>query len=284
MTQATATIIDGKKTASDLRAQLAKQIATLPRPPALAVIVVGDNPASKVYVGNKERACSEVGIQSQTHRLPNNTELSSLLALIDTLNNDDKVDGILVQLPLPQGLDSNTVINHISAKKDVDGFHPFNFGHLAQGTPTLRPCTPYGVMKLLQTYNIPIEGQDVVVIGKSNIVGRPMAFELLTENATVTVCHKATKDLPAKLKNADILVVGIGDPKFIKGEWLKPGVVIIDVGINRLPDGTLCGDVDFASASAIASAITPVPGGVGPMTVAMLLQNTLTAYHMRHAQ
>ena len=258
-----------------MREGVEKLIAHGQRAPGLAVIQVGDDPASKVYVGNKRRACERTGIVSLAYDLPATTGMVDLLALIDRLNADATIDGILVQLPLPQGLDSAAVIERIAPHKDVDGFHPYNVGRLAQRLPGLRPCTPFGVMRLLAAYAIEPRGMEAVIVGASNIVGRPMALELLLAGATVTVTHRFTRDLAAHVARADLLVVAAGKPGLVKGEWVKPGAVVMDVGINRLADGSLAGDVVFESAVESAGWITPVPGGVGPMTVAMLMWNTL---------
>ncbi|WP_051692972.1 bifunctional methylenetetrahydrofolate dehydrogenase/methenyltetrahydrofolate cyclohydrolase FolD [Marinobacterium sp. AK27] len=273
--------IDGKAVAANLRKEIAEKVKQrrekgLPAP-GLAVVLVGEDPASQVYVGSKVRACEEVGFLSRNYRLDASTAEAELLALIDELNADPEIHGILVQLPLPKQIDVQSVIERINPKKDVDGFHPYNLGRLAGKAPTLRPCTPYGCMRLLEAYGIDPMGKNAVVIGASNIVGRPVALELLMARATVTVCHSKTKDLPGELARADIVIAAVGIPNFVKGEWLKPGAVVIDVGINRLETGKLVGDVDFESAYEKASAITPVPGGVGPMTIACLLQNTLEA-------
>lgn len=274
-------LIDGKAVAAALRAEIAEKVKQraaqgLPAP-GLAVVLVGEDPASRVYVGSKVKACEEVGYLSRSYRLAVETTQAELLAVIDQLNADPEIHGILVQLPLPKQIDVQAVIERIDPHKDVDGFHPYNLGRLAGKAPTLRPCTPYGCMRLLQAYGIDPVGKKAVVVGASNIVGRPVALELLMERATVTVCHSKTQDLPAELAQADIVIAAVGIPHFIKGEWLKPGAVVIDVGINRLDSGKLAGDVEFASACEVASAITPVPGGVGPMTIACLLQNTLEA-------
>lgn len=273
--------IDGKAVAAELRKEIAEKVKQrqeqgLPRP-GLAVVLVGEDPASRVYVGSKVKACEEVGFLSRNYHLSVDTPEAELLALIDTLNADAEIHGILVQLPLPKQIDVQSVIERIDPKKDVDGFHPYNLGRLAGKAPTLRPCTPYGCMRLLEAYGIDPMGKKAVVVGASNIVGRPVALELLMKRATITVCHSKTRDLPGELMQADIVIAAVGIPKFIKGEWLKPGAVVIDVGINRLETGKLVGDVDFDSAYERASAITPVPGGVGPMTIACLLQNTLEA-------
>jgi methylenetetrahydrofolate dehydrogenase (NADP+)/methenyltetrahydrofolate cyclohydrolase len=245
------------------------------------VVKVGDDAASAVYVRNKRRACEEVGILSLAYDLPADTTQSRLLRLIDTLNRDARVDGILVQLPLPQQIGRTAVIEHIDAAKDVDGFHPYNIGRLAQRIPVMRPCTPYGVIRLLEHIGAPFKGQNAVVVGASNIVGRPMSLELLLTGATATVCHRFTADLREHVSRADILIVAAGKPGLIPGAWVRPGSIVIDVGMNRLPDGHLVGDVDFAPARARAAWIIPVPGGVGPMTVAMLMHNTLAAAQAR---
>jgi len=274
-------LIDGKAVAAELRREIAGKVAArvsadLPRP-GLAVVLVGEDPASQVYVRSKVKACEEVGFLSRNHTLPVDTTQSELLELIDSLNADEQVHGILVQLPLPEQIDVQAVIERIDPAKDVDGFHPYNLGRLAGRAPTLRPCTPYGCMRLLAASGIDPAGKKAVVVGASNIVGRPVALELLMAKATVTICHSRTVDLPGELAQADIVIAAVGIPKFIKGEWLKPGAVVIDVGINRLDNGKLVGDVDFDSALGRVAAITPVPGGVGPMTIACLLQNTLEA-------
>ncbi len=276
-----ANILDGKAIAADLRsdikAQVTRMIEAGERPPGLVVILVGEDPASQVYVRNKQRSCEEVGFVSELRRLPVETSEADLLTQIDELNAREDVDGILVQLPLPKQIDEETVTERILPTKDVDGFHPYNVGRLALRMPIMRPCTPKGVMTMLERTGQRLEGLDAVIIGQSNIVGRPMALELLAARCTITVCHSRTKDLEGKIANADIVVAAVGIPNFVKGEWIKPGALVIDVGINRLDDGSLCGDVDFAAASQQAAWITPVPGGVGPMTVATLLENTLQA-------
>jgi methylenetetrahydrofolate dehydrogenase (NADP+)/methenyltetrahydrofolate cyclohydrolase len=281
----TAQRLDGKAIAAALREQIAQQVADRVasggRAPGLVVVLVGDNPASQVYVRNKQNACRQVGFQSELLTLPATTTQAELLALIDTLNARDDVDGILVQLPLPDQIDEDTVTERISPRKDVDGFHPYNIGRLVLRQPLLRPCTPRGVMTMLAHTGIDLVGKDAVIIGQSNIVGRPMFLELLMARCTVTVCHSKTRDLPGKVRGADIVVAAVGVPRFVKADWVKPGAVVIDVGINRLDDGTLCGDVDTAAVSEVADWITPVPGGVGPMTVATLLQNTLLAADLR---
>lgn len=274
-------IINGKKIAQDLRKDIAKQVTLLERPPGLAMILVGDDSASEVYVRNKGNACKEVGFYSEKIEKSENISQAELLAEIERLNNDDKIDGILVQLPLPKHLDVNQVIETIDPTKDVDGFHSENIGKLMQHNPHLRPCTPKGVMTLLATTGIDLMGKNCVVVGASNIVGRPMAIELLNARATVTICNSKTQDLAGKIKQADVLVVAVGIAQMIQGDWIKSGAIVIDVGINKLDNGKLVGDVDFAAAEKIASWITPVPNGVGPMTIATLLENTLTAYNMR---
>ena len=276
-----ATIIDGKAIAADIRGEVKQsveaRVAAGKRAPGLAVVIVGDDPASAVYVRSKRKGCAEVGFISKSHDLPADTTQETLLALVDELNADDAIDGILVQLPLPEQINPETVIERIAPAKDVDGFHPYNIGRLAIRMPTLQPCTPKGVMTLLERAGVNCEGKEAVVVGASNIVGRPAALELLAERATVTVCHSRTKDLEAHVRRAEILVVGVGIPNFIPGEWVREGAAVIDVGINRLESGKLVGDVDFDGAKERAGAITPVPGGVGPMTIATLLQNTLRA-------
>ena len=276
-----ATIIDGKKVSKEIRETLKTETAEFIEKtgviPGLAVVLVGNDPASAVYVRNKHRACEEIGFYSEVHELPEDTKEDDLLALLDRLNGDPKIHGILVQLPLPKQIDADKVIRKIKPEKDVDAFHPENVGRIMLGNYRFLPCTPAGVMALLDAYGIDPAGKDCVVIGRSNIVGKPQAFLLLERNATVTICHSRTADLSSHTKRADIVVVAIGKPRFLKAEMVKPGAVVIDVGINRLPDGKLCGDVDFEPISAFASAITPVPGGVGPMTITMLMKNTLTA-------
>jgi methylenetetrahydrofolate dehydrogenase (NADP+)/methenyltetrahydrofolate cyclohydrolase len=253
------------------------------RAPGLAVIIVGENPASKIYVGKKCKTCEKIGIISKSFELPQNTSENELLNLIDTLNNDNNIDGILVQAPLPQQIDFNKVVDSIRPDKDVDGFHPVNVGALAVGRPILESCTPKGVMTMLRRTDIPpLKGLNAVIIGASNIVGKPMALELLIEFCTVTVCHIYTKDISHYIKTADLVISAAGVPSLIKGEWIKPGAIVIDVGINRLPNGKIVGDVDFAAAKERAGWITPVPGGVGPMTVATLMENTLYAANELH--
>lgn len=275
----TAKILDGKALALSIRqsikAQVDERTAAGKRAPGLAVILVGNDPASEIYVRNKRKACEEVGFMSRAWDLPADTSQAELLSIIEQINHDEEIDGILVQSPLPAHIDEETVIEAIRTDKDVDGFHPYNIGRLAVRKPTLRSCTPKGVMALLETTGIDLHGQEAVVVGASNIVGRPMSLELLLAGATVTITHRFTKDLEAHVRRADILVVAVGKPGIVQGEWVKPGAVVIDVGINRLDNNKLIGDVDFEAAKRHASAITPVPGGVGPMTIAMLLQNTL---------
>ena len=278
-------IINGKQVAEDLVNQIKdgvdKRLAAGHRAPGLAMILVGDSPASKVYVRNKEKACARSGILSFMHRMPDTMSQEELLALVDRLNNDDAVDGILVQLPLPDHIDDEVVLNSIAPDKDADGFHPENMGLLTIGAPRFRPCTPRGIMTLLEHTDIELEGLDAVIVGRSNIVGRPMALELIRVSATVTVCHSRTKDLPGKVGAADLVVAAVGRPEFVKGDWIKPGAIVIDVGINRTAEGKLVGDVEFEGAKARAAWITPVPGGVGPMTVASLLENTFDSAEMR---
>ena len=282
-----ARIIDGKRVAAELRTALAARIAAFTqdrgRQPGLAVLLVGADPASQVYVRNKRRACEQVGIRSFGHDLSADTSQDALLALIDSLNADPAVDGILVQLPLPTHIRPEVVLERIDPAKDVDGFHPYNIGRLAQRLPGLRPCTPRGIMRLLEHYALPVRGCHAVVVGASNIVGRPLALELLLAGATVTVCHRFTRDLQAHVRQAELLLVAVGKPGLIPGDWVAPGATVIDVGINRLADGSLRGDVDFEVASQRAAWITPVPGGVGPMTIALLLENTLAAAQARGA-
>jgi len=271
-------IIDGKEIAKNLRSKIAEEVSTFERPPGLAVILVGEDPASAVYVRNKELACKQAGFFSDKIIKSENITEEQLLEEVERLNNNPQIDGILVQLPLPKHIDANKVIEHISPLKDVDGFHSENIGKLMQNKSHLRPCTPKGVMTMLESIDCQIEGMNCVVIGASNIVGRPMAMELLNARGTVTICNSKTKDLPGKVREADIVVVGVGIPKMVKGDWIKEGAVVIDVGINRLDDGSLVGDVDYDAIKDTAGAITPVPGGVGPMTIATLLENTLIAY------
>jgi len=272
-----AQILDGKKLSAEIRAKIKDETAALREKgivPGLAVILVGENPASKVYVGQKEKGCLEAGFASFLHRLPSSTTQQELLGLINRLNADASVHGILVQLPLPPQIDPDTVLAAIRPEKDVDGFHPVNIGRLAAGLPACEPCTPKGIMRLLRTTGIPLPGKEAVVIGRSNIVGKPVALMLLAESATVTICHSRTKNLVDHVRRADIVVAAIGKPRFVTADMVKEGAVVIDVGINRLEEG-LVGDVDYAAVSEKASWITPVPGGVGPMTIAMLLENTL---------
>jgi methylenetetrahydrofolate dehydrogenase (NADP+) / methenyltetrahydrofolate cyclohydrolase len=280
-----AQLIDGRQAAADIqrevRARVENRLAAGRRRPGLAVVMVGEDPASAVYVRNKRKACDDAGIRSVAYDLPTDTGQEALDALIAGLNEDPAIDGILVQLPLPGQLDARRVIEAVDPAKDVDGFHPYNIGRLAQRIPLLRPCTPAGVMHLLARYDIPVRGHNAVVIGASNIVGRPMALELLLAGATTTVCHRFTRDLAAELARAEIVVVAVGKPGLVRGEWIRSGAVVIDVGMNRLADGRLCGDVEFEAAADRAAWITPVPGGVGPMTVAMLMKNTLDAAERR---
>ncbi len=281
-----AKILDGKAIAADLRQQIKsrvdERVAAGLRRPGLAVILVGENPASQVYVRNKRKSCEEVGFLSTSHDLPATTTQEALLALIDQLNADETIDGILVQLPLPDHIDEESVIERILPTKDVDGFHPYNVGRLVLRMPVLRSCTPKGVMTLLERTGQKLEGLDAVIIGQSNIVGRPMALELLAARCTITVCHSRTKDLAEKARNADILVVAIGRGEYVPGDWIKEGAIVIDVGMNRNDEGKLVGDVHYESAKERASWITPVPGGVGPMTIATLLENTLQAAELHN--
>ncbi len=276
-----ATIIDGKVTSCAVRERIKGEVADFKNKygvtPGLAVVIVGENPASQVYVRNKHKACNEVGMYSEVHELPYETTETELLQIIDRLNNDKKINGILVQLPLPEHLDEEKVILSIRPEKDVDAFHPVNVGRIMIGNFSFLPCTPAGVMELLKHYNIDIAGKHCVIIGRSNIVGKPQAMLMLKANATVTICHSRTKNLADITKQADILIAAVGKANFVTADMVKDDAVIIDVGINRLENGKLCGDVDFQSVEPVASFITPVPGGVGPMTITMLLQNTLTA-------
>lgn len=279
-----ATLIDGKALAAQMREQLAQSVAELEQKdvvPGLAVVLVGDDPASRVYVSMKEKACAKAGIFSDEHRLPAETSQEELLALVEKLNNDVRIDGILVQLPLPEHIDEDAVITSIATEKDVDGFHPESVGRLVTGNPIFKSCTPYGVMKMLESINYDLSGKEVVVVGRSNIVGKPLALMCLAENATVTVCHSRTQDLPGHVKRADVVIAAVGRTEMVKGEWIKDGAVVIDVGINRQEDGKLLGDVEFAAAAEKASYITPVPGGVGPMTITMLLENTVQSARRR---
>ena len=274
-----ARLINGKEIAQSIRNELKERVAQLEaqgKKPGLAVVLVGDDPASAVYVRQKKRACDEIGIYSEEHRLPEDTSQATLLALVDRLNEDPNIHGILVQLPLPSGLDETEVINRIDPKKDVDGFHPVNVGKLHIGEKGFVPCTPAGILELVHRLDGTISGKKVVVVGRSNIVGKPAAALFLRENATVTICHSRTKDIAEECGQADILIVAVGQAHLVKKEWVKPGAVVIDVGINRI-DGRLLGDVDFDEVKEVASAITPVPGGVGPMTIAMLMKATVDA-------
>lgn len=277
----TAQLIDGKQIAADIRKNIAQQVQDRLnkglRAPGLAVILVGSDPASEVYVSHKRKDCEQVGFQSQAYDLAETTTQAELLDLIDQLNNDATVDGILVQLPLPKHLDSSLLLERISPSKDVDGFHPYNVGRLAQRIPLLRSCTPKGIMTLLEHTGVDLHGLDAVIVGASNIVGRPMALELLLAGCTTTITHRFTKDLESHVRRADLVVVAVGIPNLVKGEWIKPGAIVIDVGINRQDNGQLIGDVGFDEAIKRAAWITPVPGGVGPMTRACLLENTLQA-------
>ncbi|MFH0262088.1 bifunctional methylenetetrahydrofolate dehydrogenase/methenyltetrahydrofolate cyclohydrolase FolD [Vibrio mediterranei] len=278
--------IDGKLISQTVRSEVAARVKARTdaglRAPGLAVVLVGEDPASQVYVGSKRRACEEVGFVSKSFDLPANASEAQLLALVDELNEDSEVDGILVQLPLPAGIDTTHVLERITPEKDVDGFHPYNVGRLAQRIPKLRSCTPKGIITLLDRYNIPTRGKHAVIVGASNIVGRPMTLELLLAGCTTTTCHRFTKDLESHVRQADIVVVAVGKPNFVPGNWIKKGAVVVDVGINRLENGTLVGDVEYDVARENASFITPVPGGVGPMTVASLIENTMIACEQFH--
>jgi len=280
----TAQIIHGKMIAEDLLNQIQEKIKVRTdagkRPPCLAVILVGADPASAIYVRNKRLACEKVGVRSISHNLPASTTQEALFSLVDELNHNPEIDGILVQSPLPAHINEELLIERISPLKDVDGFHPYNIGRLAVRQPALRSCTPFGVIKLLEASGIDPMGLDAVVVGVSNHVGRPMALELLLAGCTVTSCHRHTKDLAGHIKNADLVVAAAGKAGLVKGEWIKPGAIVIDIGINRLPDGKITGDVEFDIAKERASYITPVPGGVGPMTVATLMANTLLALEL----
>ncbi|EII3283454.1 bifunctional methylenetetrahydrofolate dehydrogenase/methenyltetrahydrofolate cyclohydrolase FolD [Vibrio alginolyticus] len=282
----TAQNIDGTLISQTVRSEVAARVKARVeaglRAPGLAVVLVGEDPASQVYVGSKRRACEEVGFVSMSFDLPASSSEEELLALIDELNNDDEIDGILVQLPLPAGIDTTHVLERIHPEKDVDGFHPYNVGRLAQRIPKLRSCTPKGIITLLDRYNIELRGKHAVVVGASNIVGRPMTLELLLAGCTTTTCHRFTKDLESHVRQADVVVVAVGKPNFIPGEWIKKGAVVVDVGINRLDSGKLVGDVEYDKARESASFITPVPGGVGPMTVASLIENTMLACEQFH--
>ena len=281
-----ATILDGKALAARIRGELQLETARLATEgitPGLAVVLVGDDPASQIYVRSKTAACAQAGITTFDHRLPATTSDGELLGLVASLNTDPRVDGILIQLPLPAGIDARRVLFAVDPRKDVDGIHPENVGRLLMGEPRFVACTPFGVMKLIEEARLPLAGAQAVVVGRSNMVGKPMAALLLNADATVTVCHSKTRDLAATVGKADLLVAAVGRPQMIRGDWVKPGAVVIDVGINRTAEGKLLGDVEYATAAARAAAITPVPGGVGPMTIAMLLANTVTAAKLRAA-
>ncbi|HCZ9586387.1 TPA: bifunctional methylenetetrahydrofolate dehydrogenase/methenyltetrahydrofolate cyclohydrolase FolD [Vibrio cholerae] len=284
----TAQNIDGTLISQTVRSEVAARVKARVqaglRAPGLAVVLVGEDPASQVYVGSKRRACEEVGFVSKSFDLPATASEETLLSLVEELNNDPQIDGILVQLPLPAGVDTTKVLESIHPEKDVDGFHPYNVGRLAQRIPKLRSCTPKGIITLLERYNIPLRGKHAVIVGASNIVGRPMTLELLLAGCTTTTCHRFTQDLEGHIRQADILVVAVGKPNFIPGAWIKEGAVVVDVGINRLDTGKLVGDVEYDVARTRASFITPVPGGVGPMTVASLIENTMMACEQFHTQ
>jgi methylenetetrahydrofolate dehydrogenase (NADP+)/methenyltetrahydrofolate cyclohydrolase len=280
-----ARLFDGKRIANDVKAEVRASIdagvARGMRRPGLAVVMVGDNPASAIYVRNKRRSCEESGVLSVAHDLPQSTSERELLDLIDALNADDRIDGILVQLPVPEHIRQGAIIERIDPGKDVDGFHPFNLGRLAQRNPFIRPCTPYGVIRMLEAEGLSVRGMNATVVGASNIVGRPMMLELLLMGATTTICHRFTRDLATEVGRAEVLVVAVGKPGLIRGEWIREGAIVVDVGMNRLENGKLVGDVEFDAACERAAWITPVPGGVGPMTVAMLMRNTLEASQRR---
>lgn len=277
----TAQLIDGKRISQEIQNEVAQKVAERKQAnqiiPGLAVVLVGSDPASQIYVNSKQKSCEKIGFYSEKIELGADTPEDKLLAIIDELNFSLKIHGILVQLPLPAHINTQKVIERISPYKDVDGFHAYNLGHLAQANPILRPCTPFGCMRLIESTKETLTGKDAVIVGASNIVGRPMALELLMANTTVTICHSKTKNLPGKIKQAEVLVVAVGKPEMVKGDWIKPGAIVIDVGINRMPDGKIKGDVEFETAKERAAWITPVPGGVGPMTIAMLMTNTLCA-------
>jgi methylenetetrahydrofolate dehydrogenase (NADP+)/methenyltetrahydrofolate cyclohydrolase len=278
-------IIDGKLVAQTIRSSLTAEVMQLKArgiEPGLAAVLVGDNPASVIYVRNKRKACAEVGMASTQHDLPATASQIQLLEIIGQLNDDPKVNGILVQLPLPKGISPEAITDAISPAKDVDGLHPYNTGRLTRGDSLFVPCTPLGVMALLDHYKLPIEGRRAVVIGRSNLVGKPAALLLMHRHATVTVCHSRTQGIDAICREADVIIAAMGKAKFLTANMVKPGAVVIDVGINRLPDGSLCGDVDYGPVSGVAGWITPVPGGVGPMTIAMLLSNTVTSVKRAH--
>ena len=282
-----ADIIDGKAIAAEMRQQIAadtKALIDQGVTPGLAVVLVGEDPASRVYVSMKEKACAAAGIYSVEHKLSAETSEAELLKLIANLNADVHIDGILVQLPLPGHIDEAKVLEAISPNKDVDGFHPYNVGRLMTGNPVFQPCTPYGVMKMLEYIGVNLKGKEVVVVGRSNIVGKPVALMCLAEHATVTICHSRTVDLPQKVAAADVVIAAVGRPEMIKGDWIKKGAIVIDVGVNRVGEKKLVGDVDFTAACENAAAITPVPGGVGPMTITMLLFNTIVSAKRRDAQ
>jgi methylenetetrahydrofolate dehydrogenase (NADP+)/methenyltetrahydrofolate cyclohydrolase len=282
-----AEIIDGKAIATGIREGIKTEVQELTARgviPGLAVVLVGEDPASGVYVAMKEKACATAGIFSDEHKLDATTSEAELLELVARLNADERIDGILVQLPLPDHIDEAKVLEAISPNKDVDGFHPYNVGRLVSGNPLFQSCTPYGIMKMLEVSGVELKGQEVVVVGRSNIVGKPVALMCLAQHATVTICHSRTRDLAKKVAAADVVIAAVGKPQMIKGDWIKPGAVVIDVGVNRVGEKKLVGDVDFEAASRNASAITPVPGGVGPMTITMLLYNTLLSAKRRAAE
>lgn len=279
-------IIDGKLIAAQMRESIAADVSRLKLSgvtPGLAVVLAGDDPASRVYVSMKEKACADTGIFSDEHKLPVETSEAQLLELVERLNRDSRIDGILVQLPLPKQIDESKILEAIAPAKDVDGFHPYNVGRLVTGNPLFQPCTPYGVMKMLEYTGVDLAGKHVVVIGRSNIVGKPVALMCLARHATVTICHSRTVNLAEEVRRGDVVIAAVGRPEMIKGDWIKPGAVVIDVGVNRVGEKKLVGDVEFEAAMARASAITPVPGGVGPMTITMLLYNTVESAKRRAA-
>lgn len=275
-------ILSGKVISTQIIDKISQKLKQISRPPCLAVVLVGMDPASKIYVNNKKNMCNTIGITGISHELPESTSQTELLTLINNLNQDKNIDGILVQLPLPKHLDSKIIIDNIVPHKDVDGFHRYNMGSLALNDPQISPCTPHGVMYMLDRLKISYHGLKTVIIGMSNIVGRPMALELINRGATVTLCNSKTKNLAQTTALADLVIVAVGKPQMVKASWIKPGAIVIDIGINRLDSGKLCGDVDFDEVLPIASYITPVPGGVGPMTIAMLMQNTMHCYELNN--
>ena len=283
-----AKLISGSKISADIKNEVKQEVEEMVRvkgvKPGLGVVLVGENPASKIYVKSKQKGCDDVGFKSESIKMDDSVSTADILAEVNKLNSREDIHGILVQLPLPQQVDKNQILEAILPEKDVDGFHPYNVGRLVTGNPLFQPCTPYGVMKMLERTGVDLKGKEVVVVGRSNIVGKPVALMCLAEHATVTICHSRTRDLPAKVAAADVVIAAVGIPEMIKGDWIKEGAVVIDVGVNRVGGKKLVGDVDFAAASEHASAITPVPGGVGPMTITMLLYNTVVSAKRRAAQ